>query len=170
MEAILNCNPEDLEDYYGLLGCDELSTTEQILREFKVRALNCHPDKNPNNPAAAEEFKKLQEAKDVLTDESKRKSYDFWMRSRITVPFKEWQALRDSVKTSVHWAVRTKKEPMLAAPQDISEVSTETRAIQSEGPDSIKEETSGEDYWCHRFRWASDAPSSLLQKFRNYEI
>jgi len=26
MEAILNCRTEDLEDYYGLLGCDELST------------------------------------------------------------------------------------------------------------------------------------------------
>ena len=26
MEAILNCKPEDLEDYYGLLGCDELSS------------------------------------------------------------------------------------------------------------------------------------------------
>lgn len=26
MEAVLNCKPEDLEDYYGLLGCDELSS------------------------------------------------------------------------------------------------------------------------------------------------
>lgn len=26
MEAALNCKPEDLEDYYGLLGCDELSS------------------------------------------------------------------------------------------------------------------------------------------------
>lgn len=46
-----------------------------------------------------EEFQKLQEAKEVLTDETKRKNYDFWLRSRITLPFTEWQALRDSVKT-----------------------------------------------------------------------
>lgn len=26
METVLNCKPEDLEDYYGLLGCDELSS------------------------------------------------------------------------------------------------------------------------------------------------
>uniref|UniRef100_A0A673FPS8 DnaJ homolog subfamily C member 12-like n=1 Tax=Sinocyclocheilus rhinocerous TaxID=307959 RepID=A0A673FPS8_9TELE len=52
MEAILSCRREDLEDYYGLLGCDELSTTEQIVNEFKVRALACHPDKHPENPKA----------------------------------------------------------------------------------------------------------------------
>ncbi|KAG7999930.1 DnaJ-like protein subfamily C member 12 [Nibea albiflora] len=52
MEAFLNCKPEDLEDYYGLLGCDELSSTEQILNEYKIRALACHPDKHLDNPRA----------------------------------------------------------------------------------------------------------------------
>lgn len=46
-----------------------------------------------------EEFQKLQEAKEVLTDEKKRKSYDLWLRSQIAVRFSEWQALGDSVKT-----------------------------------------------------------------------
>ncbi|RXN09382.1 cytochrome c oxidase subunit mitochondrial-like protein [Labeo rohita] len=101
MEAILNCRKEDLEDYYGLLGCDELSTTEQIVNEFKVRALACHPDKHPENPKAVEEFQKLQEAKEVLTDENKRKNYDLWLRSQITIPFSEWRALSDSVKTVI---------------------------------------------------------------------
>ncbi|KAL7889599.1 hypothetical protein AOLI_G00018570 [Acnodon oligacanthus] len=175
METILNCKPEDLEDYYGLLGCDELSTTEQIVSEFKVRALACHPDKNPGNPKAVEEFQKLQEAKDVLTDETKRKSYDFWLRSRITLPFTEWQALRDSVKSSMHWAVRTKKEPMLDAAKNMSVVSTENQASQSDSQGSLERKPSDEqlcssDYWHHRFRWTGEAPSSLLHKFRNYEI
>ncbi|XP_066534425.1 dnaJ homolog subfamily C member 12 isoform X2 [Hoplias malabaricus] len=99
MEMILNRKLEDLEDFYGLLGCDELSTTEQIVTEFKMRALACHPDKNPGNPKAVEQFQKLQEAKEVLTDETKRKSYDFWLRSRITLPFSEWQSMRGSFKT-----------------------------------------------------------------------
>lgn len=46
-----------------------------------------------------EEFQKLQEAKEVLTDEKKRKNYDLWLRSRIAIPFSEWRALSDSVKT-----------------------------------------------------------------------
>jgi len=46
-----------------------------------------------------EEFQKLHEAKEILTDEKKRKCYDLWLRSRITIPFSQWQALSDSVKT-----------------------------------------------------------------------
>lgn len=47
---------------------------------------------------AAQDFQKLQQAKDILTDETKRRKYDYWLRSSITVPFSEWQALSDSVK------------------------------------------------------------------------
>lgn len=41
MEAVLNCKPEDLEDYYGILGCDELSSVSSdqfgsiVLRDFR---------------------------------------------------------------------------------------------------------------------------------------
>ncbi|KAI2658141.1 hypothetical protein H4Q32_009625 [Labeo rohita] len=174
MEAILNCRKEDLEDYYGLLGCDELSTTEQIVNEFKVRALACHPDKHPENPKAVEEFQKLQEAKEVLTDENKRKNYDLWLRSQITIPFSEWRALSDSVKTSMHWAVRTKKEPMLEAAKDTDPVNV-NRVKVSDGETAAEDKPPelslpSSDYWHHRFRWAGEAPSGLLQKFRNYEI
>ncbi|XP_059372926.1 dnaJ homolog subfamily C member 12-like [Carassius carassius] len=155
MESILSCRREDLEDYYGLLGCDELSTTEQIVTEFKVRALACHPDKHPENPRAVEDFQKLQEAKDVLTDEKKRKSYDLWLRSQIVIPFSEWQALSDSVKTSMHWASRSKKELMLEAAEDPAEEKPSESSLASTDP---------------RFRWTGAAPSGLLHKFRNYEI
>lgn len=95
----MSCKPEDLEDYYGLLGCDELSSTEQILNEYKIRALACHPDKHLDSPRAVADFQKLQEAKEVLCDETKRKNYDLWKRSGVTIPFHDWQALNDSVKT-----------------------------------------------------------------------
>ncbi|XP_056148129.1 dnaJ homolog subfamily C member 12 isoform X2 [Lampris incognitus] len=113
MEGVLNCKLEDLEDYYGILGCDELSSTEQIANEYKIRALACHPDKHLDRPKAVEDFQKLQEAKEVLCNESKRKNYDLWRRSGVSLPFRDWQALNDSVKTSMHWAVRAKKKPML---------------------------------------------------------
>ncbi|XP_053166690.1 dnaJ homolog subfamily C member 12 isoform X2 [Hemicordylus capensis] len=113
MDAMLNCRLEDLEDYYSLLGCDELSTVEQILTEFKVRALQCHPDKHPGNPQAVQNFQKLQHAKEILVNEDSRARYDYWRRSKITIPFQQWETLSDSIKTSMHWAVRGKKEPML---------------------------------------------------------
>ncbi|XP_076830030.1 dnaJ homolog subfamily C member 12 [Brachyhypopomus gauderio] len=175
METILNCKLEELEDYYGLLGCDELSTTEQIVSEFKVRALACHPDKHPQNLKAVEEFQKLQEAKEVLTNETKRKKYDFWLRSRITMPFSKWQALSDSVKTSMHWAVRAKKKPMLEATKDTTANSTENETSEAESQWPVEvmssdEKLSSGNNGHHQFLWTADNPSSLLQKFRNYEI
>ncbi|XP_078006870.1 dnaJ homolog subfamily C member 12 isoform X3 [Phascolarctos cinereus] len=98
MDAILNCRMEDVEDYYELLGCDELSTVDQILAEFKVRALECHPDKNPEDPQAVENFQRLQKAKDILTNEESRDRYDYWRRSRVPIPFHQWEALSNSVK------------------------------------------------------------------------
>ncbi|XP_078079771.1 dnaJ homolog subfamily C member 12 [Mustelus asterias] len=116
MDAILNHTAEDSEDYYRLLGCDELSTTEQIVAEFKAKALSCHPDKHPHNPKAVEQFQKLQQAKETLTNEEHRSRYDHWRRSGIAIPFQQWEALGNNVKMSMHWAVRSKKEPMLEAP------------------------------------------------------
>lgn len=174
MDKVLSCKPEDLKDYYGLLGCDELSSTEQILNEYKIRALACHPDKHLGNPSSVVEFQKLKEAKEVLCDESKRKSYDLWKRSGVAMTFYDWQALKDSVKTSMHWAMKNKKEPMLEAANTETQASSQTNDHHSEqeaeditltGPTQ-----SSRDY-CHmRFRWAGDSPSNLLRKFRNYEI
>lgn len=45
------------------------------------------------------DFQKLQEAKEVLCNEAKRKNYDLWKRSGIAISFHDWQALNDSVKT-----------------------------------------------------------------------
>ncbi|XP_072334903.1 dnaJ homolog subfamily C member 12 [Scyliorhinus torazame] len=126
MDSILNHTAEDSEDYYLLLGCDELSTTEQIVAEFKAKALSCHPDKHPHNPKAVEEFQKLQQAKETLTNEEHRSRYDHWRRSGIAIPFQQWEALSNTVKMSMHWAVRSKKEPMLEAPTLHPEGSTKT--------------------------------------------
>ncbi|XP_051937213.1 dnaJ homolog subfamily C member 12 [Hippocampus zosterae] len=174
MEAVLNCRPEDLEDYYALLGCDELSSTEQILNEYKIRALACHPDKHQGNPKAVAEFQKLQEAKEVLSNETKRKNYDLWRRSGVAIPFHDWQALNDSVKTSMHWAVRNKKEPMLEAAKAETPITSHADDLhcQQESPGIVSSEAmqSSSDYWHRRFRWTADSPSCLLQKFRNYDI
>ncbi|KAM8806241.1 DJC12 protein, partial [Eudromia elegans] len=196
MDAVLNCSPGDLEDYYNLLGCDELSTVEQILAEFKVKALECHPDKHPGDPKAVQSFQKLQQAKDILANEESRARYDYWRRSKVTIPFQQWEALSNSVKTSMHWAVQRKKEQMLEAPVNnsnnvTSEIWTpqienseeglsdgireqedvaipDVKPLSSKNPDSPR--FSEGNYWHLRFRWSGDAPSELLRKFRNYEI
>ncbi|XP_075466993.1 dnaJ homolog subfamily C member 12 isoform X2 [Ascaphus truei] len=99
MDSILNSNLDSMGmDYYTLLGCDELSTVEQILTEYKIRALDCHPDKHPGNQKAVEDFQKLQQAKETLTNAESRAQYDYWRRSNILIPFQQWEALHDSLK------------------------------------------------------------------------
>jgi molecular chaperone DnaJ len=63
-------------DYYQLLGVAENATTDEIKKAFRRLAKQHHPDRNPNNPQAADRFKEINEAHDVLSDPDKRKKYD----------------------------------------------------------------------------------------------
>lgn len=45
-----------------------------------------------------EDFQRLQQAKETLTNEERRARYDHWRRSRVTVPFRQWEALSSSVR------------------------------------------------------------------------
>jgi len=63
-------------DYYQVLGVPKNATKDAIRKAYRKLAREHHPDANPNNPQAAEKFKQIQEAYDVLSDEKKRPLYD----------------------------------------------------------------------------------------------
>jgi DnaJ-class molecular chaperone len=63
-------------DYYATLGVKKDATPEEIRKAYKKLSRENHPDRKPNDPAAAEKFKQVQEAWDVLGDPQKRQQYD----------------------------------------------------------------------------------------------
>lgn len=64
------------KDYYAVLGVKREATAEEVRKAYRRLARKLHPDVNPNNKAAEERFKEVQEAYDVLGDAKKREFYD----------------------------------------------------------------------------------------------
>src|SRR5689334_21949549 len=63
-------------DYYDVLGIKRNATQDEIRRAHRKLVRQYHPDVNRDNPQMAEKFKEVQEAYDVLSDDTKRKNYD----------------------------------------------------------------------------------------------
>jgi molecular chaperone DnaJ len=64
------------QDYYAVLGVPASATQDEIKKQYRKLAAKHHPDKNPNDPKAAETFKSISEAYQTLGDAEKRKQYD----------------------------------------------------------------------------------------------
>ncbi|XP_061175751.1 dnaJ homolog subfamily C member 12-like [Saccostrea echinata] len=172
MENVFDYERNKEDDLYNILGCSEHSTTEQILTEYKARVLDLHPDKNPDDPQAAQKFARLAQAKDILTDPEKRQAYDTWNNSGITVPFEKWQALRDATKTTLHWA-SVKPQPTIQSQEHMTTTSVHPSSSDDldSSPFKVKEPISHAAVYSNQnVQWERDPPSDILKKFRNYEI
>ncbi len=62
--------------YYEILGVDKKASAPDIKKAYRRLAREKHPDYNPGNKAAEEEFKEISAAYEVLSDEEKRAKYD----------------------------------------------------------------------------------------------
>src|SRR5438045_4726170 len=63
-------------DYYEVLGVGRGATAEELKRAYRKLALLYHPDRNNGDPQAEARFKEINEAYEVLSDQSKRQRYD----------------------------------------------------------------------------------------------
>jgi molecular chaperone DnaJ len=64
------------KDFYAVLGVSSSATQDEIKKAYRKLAKLYHPDANANDPKAAERFKEISEANNVLGDAEKRKQYD----------------------------------------------------------------------------------------------
>ncbi len=63
-------------DYYEVLGVSKTATDDEIKKAYRKKAIQFHPDKNPDDKEAEEKFKEAAEAYEVLSDGNKRSRYD----------------------------------------------------------------------------------------------
>ena len=64
------------EDYYEILGVSKNASASEIKKAYRKKAIEFHPDKNPNDKIAEAKFKKAAEAYEILGNQEKRSQYD----------------------------------------------------------------------------------------------
>ncbi|XP_073817108.1 dnaJ domain-containing protein isoform X1 [Musca autumnalis] len=183
VDSILNFKRDSSEDFYGMLNCDENSTVEQIQAEYKVLALQYHPDKNSGDKEAEAKFQQLKEAKETLCDPEKRANYDKWRNSGIAMSYKNWLGMKEHVgqvrrytiaekvdKESMHWATPKTKDRMLP---ETAGTGAGTSCLSAASPNPAHRRASEGGaalyYGNRKQEWGTDN-SDVANKFRNYEI
>ncbi|XP_017762098.1 PREDICTED: J domain-containing protein [Eufriesea mexicana] len=173
VEDAINYKPSEEEDYYALLSCDESSSVEQITAEYKLLALQYHPDKNEGDKEAERKFQQLKHAKEVLCDPERRSNYDKWRRSGIAVSYKQWVGMKDHVHQSMHWSIPKTKDRMLPdASGEATGSPGHTGKVQAANAHRRASEGGANIYYATRrdLDWDSEAPNEVVSKFRTYEI
>ena len=74
------------KDYFKILGISRNATDQEIKSAFRKLARQFHPDLHPHDQKAESEFKEINEAYEILSDEAKKKSYEqylsYWFKKR----------------------------------------------------------------------------------------
>ncbi len=83
-------------DYYEVLGVSRDASAAEIKKAYRRMAMECHPDRNPGEPAAARRFKEAAEAYEVLGNPETRERYDRYGKAGLRgVPLHEFSSVDD---------------------------------------------------------------------------
>ncbi|KAK3925733.1 DnaJ-like protein subfamily C member 17 [Frankliniella fusca] len=140
-------NMQDV-DLYELLGIASTSTVSEVKKAYRKKALTCHPDKNPDNPRAAELFHQLSKALEILIDEQARAAYDKVLNGKKAAKLRhrELDEKRKKLKEDLEARERTATDANAAGnkKQDIKtdeeKLQAEIERLRKEGSRQVEEE------------------------------
>ena len=67
---------QEVRNYYEMLGVTKNASSTEIKKAYRTLAIKYHPDRNLGNKAAEEKFKDINEAYEILSDQTRRVQYD----------------------------------------------------------------------------------------------
>ena len=79
-------------DYYEVLGVDRSVSKDDLKKSYRKLAMKYHPDRNPGDEKAAEKFKELSEAYEILSDDQKKQAYDQFGHQGVNSSFNNAQS------------------------------------------------------------------------------
>ena len=157
-------------DLYALLGVDIDATEKQLKKAYRKRSLLCHPDKNPDNPKAEEEFNDLKQAYDLLCDEQLRKAYDQVLKARKAseVRNRQLDAKRKKLKDELEAREAAAAAGVFKQKSEAERREAEIQRLRKEGQRLLEEEQekAREEMDAKRRRRAS-LPRVLMAKWRD---
>ncbi|VVC97457.1 dnaJ homolog subfamily C member 17 [Leptidea sinapis] len=132
---------EDL-DLYSILDVKITATDSEIKKAYRKKALQCHPDKNPDDPKAAAAFHELSQALEILTDKLARDAYDKVIRAKEAAKLRhqELDSKRQKLKEDLEKREKeanSNRETKLTCEQKLA---AEIERLQREGSRLLLEE------------------------------
>ena len=133
-------------DLYLLLEVSPDASEKEIKKAYRKKSLKCHPDKNPDDPKAAETFHQLSEALAILTDETARKAYDNVLKARKANELRNRQLdekrrkLKDSLEAREIQAANEERNKLFAKKTEEEKFEAEIERVMREGRRELEEE------------------------------
>ncbi|XP_028396001.1 dnaJ homolog subfamily C member 17-like [Dendronephthya gigantea] len=128
--------------YYELLGVERHSTEKEITKAYRKKALKCHPDKNPDNPNAAELFHKLSKAFEVIGNPKAKAAYDATLRAkeRARLRVQAYDSKRKRFKEDLEQREKSSQDDYIKEEVLVKNLEQEIERLREEGLKMLQKE------------------------------
>ncbi|CAG0899422.1 unnamed protein product [Cyprideis torosa] len=127
-------------DLYELLGVSHACALSEIKKAYRKKALKVHPDKNPDDPKAAELFHELSLALEILSDEGARAAYDQVLKARAATRLRNQELDSKRRRLKEELEAREKSAQAEGGVEEERKLQVEVERLRKEGSRILKEE------------------------------